>query len=128
MMLVGLIPEFISATIRDSMYSAAFFIPASSSGPFGLRDLRSNQEGMVNPELRVTGILLALGQMSFRPGGLMEERVLAQPWPESPRPWRKMREAVCWEVGWTRTGSGQLVMVLDLLSVSRDNAGPIHAW
>ena len=76
-------PELISASIRLRMYSAAALIPASSSGPLGLRVLRSNQDGIWKPELRVTGILLALGQMSFTPGGLMEDRVLAHPWPVS---------------------------------------------
>ena len=76
-------PELISASIRDKIYSAAALIPASSSGPFGLRVLRSNQDGIWKPELRVTGILLALGQMSFTPAGLTEDRVLAHPWPVS---------------------------------------------
>jgi len=45
----------------------------------------------------VTAILLALGQMSFTQPGLMLEICGAQPCPESPRPWRKMRVAVCWD-------------------------------
>ena len=34
--------------------------------------------------------------------------VLAQPCPVSPRPWRKMRLAVCFPAGATTTGSGML--------------------
>ena len=85
MMLEGETPELTSASIRDKMYSAATLIPASSSGPLGLRVFRSNHEGIWKPELRVTGILLALGQMSFTPAGVTEERVFAQPWPVSLR-------------------------------------------
>lgn len=34
---------------------AAFFIPASSSLPFGLREYRSNHDGIFKPAFRVTG-------------------------------------------------------------------------
>ena len=58
-------PAFTSSSINISTSWWAFLMPTSSSFPAGSSDRRSNQEGIWKPELSVTGILLAVGQITF---------------------------------------------------------------
>jgi len=72
-------PLLISSSIRFVIICADFLIPSSSSGPVGSREKRSNHagiwkpvvlrqliipdlEGVDDPELSVTGMVLAVGQ------------------------------------------------------------------
>ena len=50
---------------------------------------------VVLPEFSVTGCVGAVGQTIFMFAGLTSARVEAQPWPVSPRPWRKTSVASC---------------------------------
>lgn len=81
----------------------------SSSGPEASSVFKSNQLGILKPELRVTGIVGAVGQTTFTWAGFMAAIALAHPWlqskqlikshiggylikayPVSPNPWRKI--------------------------------------
>ena len=46
------------------------------------------------PELRVTGILLAEGHITFIWGGLMAAIVVAQPWPKNSKKIIKVKELI----------------------------------
>ena len=59
------------------------------------KGITSNQEFINWPELIVTGIWFAVGQIIFTWDGLMFLIALAQVCPVSPRPWRKIMVAVC---------------------------------
>ena len=84
-------------------------MPASSSAPLGSRLMRSNHAGIWKPELSVTGIVGAVGQMIFMFVGRISARVDAQPCPVSPRPWRKIRVAVCLPEAEITTGAADML-------------------
>uniref|UniRef100_A0A224XQ02 Uncharacterized protein n=1 Tax=Panstrongylus lignarius TaxID=156445 RepID=A0A224XQ02_9HEMI len=86
------------------MVSAAFLIPASSSLADASRDLKSNQDGILNPLLSVTGIVGAVGQITFAKGGRIALIALAHPCPVSPKPCKNIIVAVCFAVAAMTTG------------------------
>lgn len=61
------------------MTFVALNIPSSSSEAVASKLLKSNHEGILNPALRVTGIVAAVGQITLTCGPLIEAIVLAQP-------------------------------------------------
>lgn len=72
-------PADTSFRIKPCMLSRAAFMPASSSSPPISSVIRSNQEGMRNPEFNDTGCVGAVGQITFMKGGRMAAKALLQP-------------------------------------------------
>lgn len=105
------IPACISLRIISWTFFVAFLMPSSSSGPPMSNVFRSNQDGIRNPAFRVTGIVGAVGQMTFMSGVRIMPMVVAHPWPVSPNPWRKMSVEVCLAADWMITGAAAIVSV-----------------
>ena len=98
------IPAATSSAIKECTISAALRMPSSSSGPLGSIDLKSNQEGILNPAFSVTGIVGAVGQITLICGARTSPIKLAQPCPVSPNPWKNISVAVCLAVAAITTG------------------------
>ena len=73
----------------------------------------SYQAGILKPWFRVTGMIGAVGQITFMLAGLIVFRAPAQPTPVSPRPWRKMRVAVWRWVALIMTGGTEAILKLN---------------
>ena len=77
------------------------------------------------PPLRVIGIVGAVGKIHLTPSKGMDDATSAQPWPVSPRPWRKMQTAVVAlpSGGGTTMGFGYVTgMAFDPLAAEDDDA------
>uniref|UniRef100_A0A7G3B7I5 Uncharacterized protein n=1 Tax=Lutzomyia longipalpis TaxID=7200 RepID=A0A7G3B7I5_LUTLO len=109
-------PSLISPAMSLCTFAVAARIPSSSCGPDTSRVLRSNHDGILKPALRVTGIVGAVGHITFILGVRIPAIAVAQPCPVSPRPCRKINVAVCLAVAAITTGATDIF--LELLKLS----------
>ena len=72
---------------------------------FKQRVLLLKANNLCIPELRVTGMVFAVGQTILTWLCLTSAKVDAQPWPVSPNPCKKINVAVCLPLGETTTGA-----------------------
>ncbi len=78
------------------------------------------------PELRVTGMVAAVGQTILTWDSRTSAKVEAQPWPVSPNPCKKIRVAVCLPLADTMTGG--LILVEVALKRGEDNNKSNWYW
>lgn len=104
-------PSIISVTVAIDLSR-----PLKSPVSISSRLLMSCQEVIRMPMLIVTGCTGAVGQITRRPGRARWRLVNAgaQEAPASPRPWRKIRVAVCAPLG---------SMIVDGFSLAQDMMG-----
>lgn len=77
--LFGGIPAFTSLSTIECINLHAFFIPSVSSGPDESNVNKSNQLGIRKPAFKVTGIVLAVGHITFTNGCRISPIALAHP-------------------------------------------------